>query len=132
MSVIKSKRKLAKVQFLTNIANLQTDVRKWCRSQSPRLDSYGLTELHSYTEKAIDHALNANCRFITTQDDIVYRKKEFKAAISELHKFNAKVTRMSFTFDISNTRIKRWMSLSYNSIRQMEGVIKSDSTRLNK
>lgn len=130
MSVIKRKRKLAKTQFLTNIIKLKGEVRTWCKSQSPRYDSYGLADLYGFAEKAFNEAYMANERFPKTPQDAKYRRAHFKKAIDYLHAFNAKLTSLSTDFDISNTKLKNWSKYSYQAITQMDSVIASDARRV--
>ena len=132
MSVLKNKRNLASVQFLTNLCLLMNEVRDWCQKQGRKNDNYGLTDLFQAAKNAYICAVQANNEFPKDIDAVAKRKIWFDKAIDWLHVFNCELTAMSVSFPISNTTIKRWMKYVYVSKHQIEGVKKSDVKRVNK
>lgn len=130
MSVIKSKRSVAKTQFLFNLQKLENEVLTWCKQQGYRSAQYGLTELFGFTNKAFSSAYYANKTFLKDEESLKIRTDYFNTSIKCLHLFNAKLTSLMSCYDISNTKIKRWMGYVYKAMNQMESVKKSDSKRI--
>lgn len=132
MSVIKSKRSIASTQFLFNMQKLENEVLIWCKSQGNKNTPYGLSTLFEMTNKAFVAAYQANKTFLSNKNDLELRKTLFNTSIKYLHNFNAQLTALMGCYNISNTKIKRWMSYTYKAISQMEGVKSSDIKRIQK
>lgn len=132
MSVIKSKRSIASTQFLFNMQKLEQEVLTWCKSQGNKNAPYGLSTLFETTNKAFVSAYQANKTFLGNENDMEIRRNYFNIAIKNLHNFNVQLTALMSCYNISNTKIKRWMGYTYNAINQMESVKSSDAKRINK
>lgn len=132
MSVIKNKRNLASVQYLTNLSLLMTEVREWCKAQSRKNDEYGLKDLFQATKNAYVCASMANSRYPKDFEAVAERKAWFDKSLAWLHAFNGELTSVCVSFPISNTKIKRWMKYVNVAIHQIEGIKKSDVKRVKK
>ena len=132
MSVVKSKQYIASTQFLSNLQKLEKEVLAWCKSQGNKNTSYGLSALFETTNKAFINAFQANKTYLKDEDSLLLRKQYLDNSIRWLHNFNAQLTALLSCYNISNTKIKRWMCYVHQAINQMESVKKSDSKRLKK
>lgn len=130
MSVLRSKRGLSSAQFLENLRLLEQEVLTWCKSQGRKNDDYGLTDLFKCVKQAYSNAVFGNQIFLKTAEEAAERKGYFDESIRNLHLFNAELTALSGCYNISNSKIKRWMEYVYKSITQMESIKKSDIKRI--
>ena len=134
MSVIKSKRNLASSQFLIDLSAIESEVDNWCESQSRKHDNYGLVELSKMVRFANTHAILANQRYLKSTEDAEFRKKHFNFAISFLKLFNIRLTTIKSQnkYNLSNTKVKRWMKLEKSARKQIESIKKTDTERIKK
>lgn len=131
MSVLKSKRDLAKTQFLENLRVIEDEVSKWCESQGRKHDNYGLADFAKMVRQAYLHAVLANTKYISFKEDVDFRKEHFDYAIGFLQMFNIELDRIqnSDRFHLSNTKVKRWMKLERETRNQIASIKKSDHNR---
>lgn len=131
MSVLKSKRELAKTQFLENLRVIEDEVSAWCESQSRKHDNYGLADFANDIRQAHLHAVLANQKYISFKEDVDFRRGHFDYAIGYLQMFNIELDRIkkSNRFHLSNTKVKRWMDLERKTRNQIAAIKKSDSKR---
>ena len=131
MSVLKNKRNLSHVQFLSNLASLMNEVRDWCKSQGTRNDNYGLVDLFQAAKNAYVFAVLANEIYPKDNASILLRRENFDKSLDWIHVFNSELTAIAVTnsMKLSNTKIKRWEKYAYLSKTQIDGVKKSDTKR---
>lgn len=125
-------RNVSYVEFLKEIKELQTDVFKWAKSQSPKTKELGVNTLYRYVEEAFGFAFSANCRYVSSLDDLSYRNANFLKARESLHCFNAQLAIVNNVISISNKKLKRWCNSSEKAIKLINGVLKSDKTKAKK
>ena len=122
-------RNVSYVEFLKAIKELQTEVFRWAKSQSPKAKELGVNTLYRYVEEAFGFAFSANCRYLSTADDLSFRVTNFLKARESLHCFNAQLAVVNNVMSISTKKLKRWCNASEKAIRLINGVIKSDKAK---
>ena len=132
MSVIKSKRSIASTQFLFNLQKLEQEVLAWCKTQGNKNNDYGLSTIFKITNRAFIAAYQGNEINLKNEKDLELKKQAFDTSIKWLHTFNAELTVLMSCYDISNTKIKRWMGYVYKAINQMEKVKQSNEKYIKK
>lgn len=125
-------RNVSYVEFLKTIKELQSDVFKWVKSQSPKARELGVNTLYHYTEEAFGFAFTANCRYLSTLDDFNFRITYLTRARESLHCFNAQLAIVNNVMSISTKKLKRWCNASEKAIRLINGVLKSDKAKAKK
>ena len=64
MSVLVSKRYIAKTEFLKNLTILQKYILRWCIKQPPKYKSFGVQALYDYIESARKFACLGNSIYV--------------------------------------------------------------------
>lgn len=130
MGVLLAMRNVSKVEFLKQLQELQQEVFRWSRSQSPKDKDFGVKKLYSYAEQAFDEAFDANLVYAQDEDEYKDRINHFKASVRNLHRFNSQLTAVNNVLEISNKKVKNWCNHSEAAINLISAVIRNDKRKL--
>lgn len=131
MSVIKSKRKDSKVQFVQTTLELATYTVELCRKFPKSLTFYVSQPAVQAAKGAYANVKQANSVFPKTQKDLQRRVEYFQAARRELMVLSSE---MDLAYELQKDNIKeasitKWHDLLADSYKLITAQIKSDKAR---
>ena len=136
MSVLASKRHLSKVEFLKNLTALQEQILHWCIKQPPKYQSFGIEELYDYAQQAKKYACLGNSIYVksvNSDNDVKLldvRIQHFEDSKRHLTLLDCHIPTLYGVYNLSSSRIEQWYELIANARKQIDGVIKSDKSRI--
>lgn len=131
MSVIKSKRKDSKVQFMQTTLELAAYTVELCRKFPKSLTFYVSQPAAQAAKGAYANVKRANSVFPKTQKDLEKRMELFQAARRELMVLSSE---MDLAYELQKDNIKesaitKWHDLLADSYKLITAQIKSDKAR---
>ena len=131
MSVIKSKRKDSKVQFMQTTLELAAYTVELCRKFPKSLTFYVSQPAAQVAKGAYANVKRANSVFPKTQKDLEKRMELFQAARRELMVLSSE---MDLAYELQKDNIKesaitKWHDLLADSYKLITAQIKSDKAR---
>lgn len=126
MSVDASKKKKAKVEFITNGQNLLIDIGNWVDSQKDVGKTTGLDHFFNLASQAYICMSFANSVRIVDVDTYASRLDNFRKAKSYYRALREYLTVIGAMYQIKKSRKKDWNNCLYFVDIEIDGVIKSD------
>jgi len=136
MSVLVSKRYIAKTEFLKNLTILQKYILRWCIKQPPKYKSFGVQALYDYIESARKFACLGNSIYVkcvksdNDEASLNNRIQCFKKSKYYLAMLNYHIPTILDVYNLSIQKACKWSEIINKTQALLDGVIKSDKKKL--